>query len=93
MADFDMLASVKTALGLSGNAYHDETLGGYIAEVQRYLVDGGVPDDVARSEAAAGVVARGVSDLWNYGSGGAQLSPYFLMAASQLAMRKGGGNA
>lgn len=93
MADFDILESVKTSLGLAGNDYHDAMLSGYIAEAKRFLVDGGVAASVAESEAAAGVIARGVSDLWNYGAGGASLSPYFFQAAAQLAYRKADGGA
>lgn len=89
---FDMLSAVKANLGLAGNDFHDGVLSGHIAEVQRFLVDGGVSEDVAESEAASGVVSRGVSDLWNYGSGGTSLSPYFLMAATQLAAREGEGD-
>ncbi|WP_303202821.1 hypothetical protein [Raoultibacter timonensis] len=84
---FDMLERVKTNIGLSGNDFHDDTIRGHIAEVQRFLIDGGVDEAVAGSEAAVGAVTRGVSDLWNYGAGGASLSPYFLQAAAQLAYR------
>ena len=33
----------------------------------------------------AGVFSRGVSDLWNYGSGGTSFSPYFMQRAIQLS--------
>ncbi|MEG2933974.1 MAG: hypothetical protein RR842_10375 [Gordonibacter sp.] len=93
MANFDILESVKTSLGLAGNDYHDAMLRGYIVEAKRFLVDAGVDSSVVESEVAAGVIARGVSDLWNYGAGGASLSPYFFQAAAQLAYRKPGGGA
>ena len=42
-------------------------------EVLFYLRDAGVSEDVLESDAATGIIVRGVSDLWNYGSGGTDL--------------------
>lgn len=78
-----MLEAVKTALGVMGE-YQDATIQGYIDEVIAFLVDAGV----AQSSITAGVVARGVSDLWNYGSGDGKLSPYFMQRATQLSYKK-----
>lgn len=75
-----MLEQVKTALGITSD-YQDDTITEYIAEVKAFLRDAGV----AEANITAGVVARGVSDLWNYGSG--QLSPYFIQRATQLAYK------
>lgn len=77
-----MLEQVKTALGITGD-YQDELLEGYIAEVKSFLRDAGV----AESNITSGVVARGVADLWNYGAGDGQLSPYFIQRATQLAYK------
>lgn len=88
MAEFSMLEHVKTALGIT-DEYHDGTLQEYIDEATEYLIDGGVPEAVAMSKKCKGVVFRGVADLWNYGSGGASLSPYFKERASQLALKWG----
>lgn len=84
MTSEELLARVKGDLGLTGNDFHDTTLTGYIAEVKRFLLDAGVPNTVVESENAAGLISRGVSDLWNYGSGAADLSPYFFRRAAQL---------
>ena len=81
-----MLESVKTALGITGT-YQDDLLQIYIDEVIAYLKDAGVVESVINSEAATGIIVRGVADLWNYGSGGTQLSPYFMQRAIQLAMQ------
>lgn len=78
----DVLEKVKNSLGITGN-YQDATLIEYITEVKQYMIDAGVPKDIAESEASAGVIARGVSDLWNYGTG--KLSEYFYQRVSQLA--------
>lgn len=89
MADFDMLEHVKLCLGLQGNDYHDALLGAYIQDVQMYLRDTGIPEEVTASAACGGVVARGVADLWNYGNGAAALSPFFHERAAQLALKWG----
>ena len=82
-----MLAKVKTALGITGE-YQDATLQIYLDEVLAYLRDAGVPDEVLASDVATGIIVRGVADLWNYGSGGTQLSPYFMQRAIQLSVRR-----
>lgn len=89
MAEFDILTTVKTALGLQGNDYFDSTLQIYIDEVKDYLISGGCSQAVVDSASSAGVIARGVADLWNYGSGSAELSPYFRERAIQLCAKGG----
>lgn len=89
MAGFDILTTVKTALGLQGNDFFDATLQIYIEEVKQYLISGGCSQAVVDSESSAGVIARGVADLWNYGSGSAELSPYFRERAIQLCSKGG----
>lgn len=78
-----VLDDVKNALGVTGD-YQDDTLNQYITEVQEFLKDAGVP----LANQTSGVIARGVADLWNYGAGEGKLSQYFIMRASQLALRK-----
>lgn len=77
------LENVKNALGITGD-YQDDTLQIYFDEVVAFLVDAGV----AKSNITSGIVARGVSDLWNYGSADGKLSEYFLQRASQLSYKK-----
>lgn len=85
MADgFVMLDAVMTALGLAGNTYQEPTIQFYINEVNEYLRAAGVPESVIGTQATAGVVARGVADLWNYGGGAGTLSPYFYERVIQL---------
>lgn len=78
------LEKVKSALGITGN-YQDDTLKIYIDEVKAYMKDAGVPTEAINSEASAGVIARGVTDLWNYNGGAGKLSDYFYQRVSQLA--------
>ena len=82
MATEPMLYKVKRSLGIEGD-YQDETISEYIDEVEAFLTDGGVP----AGKITAGIVARGVTDLWNYGAGGGELSSYFMQRAAQLALK------
>lgn len=89
MADvFDMLSSVKTALNITGT-YQDSTMQMYINEVNEYMLAAGVPASLIGTKTTAGTVARGVSDLWNYGAGSGKLSAYFYERVIQLS--SGGG--
>lgn len=87
MTNAEMLTHVKAALGIEGN-YQDLTLTEYITEVVSFLVDAGVPSD----SITAGIIARGVSDLWSYGAGNGKLSEYFMQRAAQLAYKGGAAN-
>lgn len=75
-----MLTDVKNALGITGD-YLDDTLQVYVDEVVAFLTDAGVSSSLITS----GIVARGVADLWNYGSADGKLSPYFMQRAAQLS--------
>lgn len=77
------LQDVKNALGITGE-YQDNTLQVYFDEVVDFLVEAGV----AQSNITSGIVARGVADLWNYGSGNGKLSSYFMQRAAQLSLKK-----
>lgn len=79
----DILAGVKSALGIEGT-YQDATLTEYIDEVMTYLTDAGVSAQYIK----VGLIARGVSDLWNYGAAGGTLSEYFIQRATQLSYKR-----
>lgn len=78
------LNGVKSALGITGD-YQDTTILAYIDEVRAFLSDAGVPT----GRMTTGIIARGVADLWQYGAGEGKLSSYFMMRASQLALKGG----
>lgn len=80
-----MLPKVKNALGIQGD-YQDATLVEYIDEVVGFLAGAGI----AESRMTAGIISRGVSDLWNYGAGNGKLSDYFMQRAAQLSYTGGG---
>lgn len=76
------LADIKKLTGITGE-YQDQTIQGWIDEAVAFLLDAGVKESVI----TAGIVARGVLDLWNYGSGEGRLSEYFIQRAAQLALK------
>ena len=76
------LEKVKQALGVTGT-YQDATLQVYFDEAVDFLKDAGVKDTFITD----GIVARGVSDLWNYGAGDGKLSDYFIQRAAQLSYK------
>ena len=84
MTEAELLTEVKKALGITGD-YQNGTLSIYIGEVLEYLSNAGVPADKLLNKYIVGVVARGVSDLWNYGASGGKLSDYFMQRVTQLA--------
>ncbi len=83
MTKAQILEEVKDTIGITGN-YQDKTLMRHIDEVSAYMASAGVPAAVLVSGNAIGAIARGVSDLWNYGTGGGALSPYFYQRIIQL---------
>ncbi len=87
MTEAELLPKVKNALGIQGD-YQDDTISEYIAEVVSFLTEAGV----SAGHITAGVVARGVSDLWSYGSGNGKLSDYFIQRAAQLSYKGAGTN-
>ena len=85
MADAKLLNAVKLARGMTGTfEVQDTQLNIEIDEVIGYMVAGGVPKDVANSEASAGVIARGIEDI-KYNGG--KLSDYFYQRAIQLVYK------
>lgn len=77
-----MTDDVKKALGITGD-YLDDTLNFYIEEVTDFARNAGVKSE----DISVGLVARGVSDLWNYGAGEGKLSDYFIQRCKQLSLR------
>ncbi len=77
------LQDVKAALGITGD-WQDETIQVYMEEVLGYIQEAGVKEE----NVTPGVVARGVTDLWNYGNGSGKLSAYFMQRVGQLKYKK-----
>lgn len=87
MTDGELLAQVKNGLGITGD-FQDGTLTVYIEEVKAFMLSAGVPENVVNNSVSVGCIMRGVSDLWNYGSGETKLSTYFRMRLLQLKNMK-----
>lgn len=88
MTQEERLKKVKIALNITGD-YQNETIQQYINEVIEFMCDAGVSRRVAESKAALGTIARGVSDLWNYGANNTTYSNYFLQRTIQLSYKEG----
>ena len=75
------LTEVKAALNITGE-YQDAALAVWYSEVTDFIRRAGVKP----ANVTAGLVARGITDLWNYGAGDGKLSEYFMQRVSQLAL-------
>lgn len=78
----EYLAAVKQALNITGED-QDDALMQWIEEVLEFVNDAGV----ASGNITKGLIARGVSDLWNYGAGDGRLSEYFCWRVTQLSYK------
>lgn len=87
MAELDILNEVKIRLSISGS-YHDDLLTGFIKDVKVYMKNAGVTK--VDEESSVGAITRGVSDLWNLGSGDGTFSPMFRDMVTQLALAEKG---
>ena len=89
MAETALMTAVKAALGVTGT-FTDATIQVYIDEVVDYMLGAGVSQAVINAPSSYGVVARGVSDLWDNDGGNVKFSPYFHERVTQLVLRSGG---
>jgi len=76
------LEDIKNAMNITGD-YQDATLTIWMNETIAFLTDAGVSEN----NMTAGLIARGVTDLWNYGAGDGTFSNYFKMRAAQVAYK------
>ena len=89
MADAAILTAVKAALGVTGT-FTDTTISVYIDDVVDFMRGAGV--SAALITASPGVIARGVSDLWDNDGGNVKFSPAFHERVAQLVLRSVGGS-
>lgn len=80
-----MLDQVKKLLGITGK-FQDETIQGWIAEIKQLMIDGGIPSSIVNDVKSAGVIARGIDDVYFQKT---DLSNYFWQRATQLAYKDG----
>lgn len=85
MTDAQILTTVKQMLfGTNAGTFRDDLLTAYINEVKDFMKNAGVAESVIMSDSTVGIIAIGVSDLWNYQAGGVKLSEYFTQRVIQL---------
>lgn len=85
MADANLVKAVKLARGMTGDfEAQDAQLKIEVEMVIGLMVDGGISQEVANSEASAGVIAQGIEDI-KYNNG--KLSDFFWQRAIQLAYK------
>lgn len=78
----EYLTAVKAALNITGED-QDAALLQWIEEALEFVKNAGVkPENITK-----GLIARGVSDLWNYGAGDGRLSEYFCWRVTQLSYK------
>lgn len=88
MTDAQILTTVKQMLfGTDAGTFRDDLLTAYINEVKDFMRNAGVAESVISSDSAVGIIAIGVSDLWNYQAGGVKLSEYFTQRVIQLTRK------
>lgn len=75
-----LIEEIKTRLAITGN-HHDSLLLAYANDTKEYLLSAGVSLEVLESEKSIGIIARGVSDMWN---GEGKFSEMFYQRAIQL---------
>ena len=80
-----MLDQVKKLLGITGK-FQDETINGWIDEIKQLMIDGGIPSSIVDDVKSAGVIARGIDDVYFQKT---DLSNYFWQRATQLAYKDG----
>lgn len=83
-----MLEAVKNSLGITGT-YQDTTIQKWIDEIKELMIDGGIPLSVVNDKKSAGVIAKGIDDLYFQKN---DLSEYFWQRATQLAYKDGDKN-
>lgn len=83
----ELLQEIKNRLSITGD-FHNDLLSGFATDTKDYLLSAGVKKEVVESEKSIGVIARGVADLWNFGSGDGKFSEVFYQRAIQLTFEK-----
>ncbi len=82
----ELLKRVKSRLGITGD-FHNVALNLCIDDIKSFLLDAGVNEKILQTSAAVGVICRGVADQWDNGAGNGELSEYFKMRVTQLALK------
>lgn len=79
-----MLEEVKKSLGITGD-YQDTIIEGWINEIKQLMIDGGIDPSIVNNKRSAGVIAKGIDDLYFQKT---DLSKYFWQRAIQLSYKE-----
>ena len=75
------MASLEEVMAANNySEYQEDTIKVWYDMTIDFLVGSGIPEDKIPS----GLVARGISDLWNYGAGDGQFSKAFIQLAGNF---------
>ncbi|MBO7211049.1 MAG: hypothetical protein J6V44_08655 [Methanobrevibacter sp.] len=85
MTEAQQIAKIKSALGI-GAGIPDDTISVWLTDAKDFMLKAGVPTSVINADTTIGTLTRGVSDLWNYGSGDTGFSTVFEKRVAQLAL-------
>lgn len=86
MTTSEQITKIKQGLGIA-EGIPDATIELWLNEVKDFMKNAGVPDSVINKNTTVGLLARGVSDIWNYGDGEKTgFSTVFMQRVSQLSL-------
>lgn len=83
MTDIELLAKVKSGLGITGTAT-DDTISIKMLAVKQYMFNAGVIIEQIETDLGIAALTVGVNDLWNLASGEVKFSQAFDILATQL---------
>ncbi|MHB9095901.1 MAG: Ig-like domain-containing domain [Eubacteriales bacterium] len=87
MTDAELLIECKKGLNIQvTSTAFDSVLTQKLLAVKSYMKSAGVSDEALLDDLAVGVIALGVTDLWNAGGGEIKFSPAFHTLLGQLAI-------
>ncbi len=66
MTTTEQITKIKQAVGIA-EGIPDATIEIWLDEVKDFMRNAGVPEHVINANTTVGLLARGVSDIWNYG--------------------------
>lgn len=86
MTTSEQITKIKKGLGIA-EGIPDETVEIWLTDVKDFMKNAGVPDHVINASTTIGLLARGVSDIWNYGdSEKTDFSVVFKQRVAQLSL-------
>jgi len=83
MTDIELLAKVKSGLGITGTATND-TISIKMLAAKQYMLNAGVTIEQVETDLGIAALTVGVNDLWNLASGEVKFSQAFDILMTQL---------